>query len=246
MRLLIRPGVPEVAEAAADLIEERLRSGLRVLGLATGSTPVPTYTELIRRHRAGRVSFSGVRAFLLDEYIGLPDGHPECYREVIRRDFTAHVDFDDDAVRSPDAWSADPDAAAAEYDAEIRAAGGVDLQVLGIGRDGHIGFNEPGTPLDSRTHVTDLADETVVDNSRFFGGVRDSVPTRALTQGVGTIREARSLLLVVTGAAKATVLANALRGEIAPGCPASVVRDHPDAVVICDEAAAAGLDRTPD
>ena len=165
-----------------------------MLGLATGSSPLPVYDELVRRCADGRISFSRATAFLLDEYIGLPAGHPESYRAVIDRTFTGLVDFAAGAVHVPDGTAADVEAACRAYEDAIAAAGGVDLQLLGIGRDGHIGFNEPSSSLGSRTRVKTLTSQTVSDNDRFFGPV-DEVPRHVVTQGVGTILDARHLVL---------------------------------------------------
>lgn len=227
----------DVGVAAADALAPALRPG-GVVGLATGSSPLPVYRELIRRHRAGRVDFTGVRAFLLDEYLGLPEGHPQSYRSVIRREFTDHVGLSD--VRGPDGDTADADRAAARYEAEIEAAGGIDVQLLGIGTDGHIGFNEPTSSLRSRTRVKTLTAQTRSDNARFFEAP-DTVPHHVLTQGLGTIGEARRVVLVASGSAKAAAVAAAVEGPLSAFCPASVLQWHPEATVILDEAAAGRL-----
>ncbi|MEY2445917.1 MAG: glucosamine-6-phosphate deaminase, partial [Ilumatobacteraceae bacterium] len=176
MEVVIQPTAADVARVVCDAIESLLqRKPNAVLGLATGSSPLATYAELIERHRAGRISFAAARAFLLDEYIGLPDGHPQSYRSVIHSQFAGAVDFAADAVQSPDGSAADVPAACAAYEAAIRAAGGVDLQLLGIGSDGHVGFNEPISSLSSRTRVKTLTEETRADNARFFADA-EAVP----------------------------------------------------------------------
>jgi glucosamine-6-phosphate deaminase len=167
-----------VGQAIADLVARRPDA---VLGLATGSSPVTVYRELARRHAAGEVSFVGVRAFLLDEYVGLPPEHPRSYRRFIAEEFERHVDFPPGAVRGPDAVSADVPASCAAYEAAIAAAGGVDLQLLGIGTDGHIGFNEPGSSLASRTRIKTLTDRTRRDNARFFPSF-DGAPQHVVTR----------------------------------------------------------------
>ena len=241
MEVVIRPTAADVARVVADAVEAVLaRRPGAVLGLATGSSPLATYDELIARHRAGRISFARARAFLLDEYIGLPDGHPQSYRSVIERQFAGQVDFPDGAVQGPDGTAADTPAACAAYEDEIRAAGGVDLQLLGIGGDGHVGFNEPVSSLASRTRVKTLTEETRIDNARFFDDL-DEVPRHVLTQGIGTILEARHLVLVATGAAKAEPIRRAVEGPLAAMCPASALQLHPHASVVLDEAAAAEL-----
>lgn len=235
----------EVAALGADVVESlvRTRGQAAVLGLATGSTPLPMYRELIRRHEAGSgPSYDGVRCFTLDEYVGLSVGHPESYRATIARELTDPLGIPADRVRGP---SPDPEGLATageRYEEALVAAGGVDLQVLGIGSDGHLAFNEPGSSLASLTRLKTLTDETRRDNARFFGSV-DEVPRHVLTQGLGTILRARHLLLLATGAGKATALAAAAEGPLSASCPASALQLHPHVTVLCDEAAAAGLSR---
>jgi glucosamine-6-phosphate deaminase len=226
-----------VADAVCRLLAERPDA---VLGLATGSSPLPAYRELVRRHRAGEVSFRRARAFLLDEYVGLPPGHPQAYRSVIERELTGALDIPAAAVRGPDGTAHDLVAECAAYEAAIAAAGGIDLQLLGVGADGHIGFNEPSSSLGSRTRLKTLTARTRRDNARFFGGV-DQVPHHVLTQGVGTIMEARHLVLVAAGEGKAEAIARAVEGPVTAMTPASSLQLHPHASVIADEAAAAGL-----
>ena len=170
-----------------------------MLGLATGSSPLGAYRLLIEDHRAGKVFFAACRAVLLDEYVGLPPDHPEAYRAVIRREFTDHVDLTPDRLHGPDVWADDLPAACARYDRLLAELGGVDLQLLGIGTDGHVGFNEPGSSLRSRTRVKTLTTATRADNARFFASP-DEVPHHVVTQGLGTITDARHVLLVATGA----------------------------------------------
>jgi glucosamine-6-phosphate deaminase len=220
----------------ADVFDRAVRSGARTLGLATGSSPLSVYRELIRRHREEGLSFAAVRAFLLDEYVGLPAGHPQSYAQVIRTEFADHVDLG--GVFGPDGSASDVEAAAASYDALVVGAGPIDLQLLGIGANGHIGFNEPGSPLDSRTRVT--TSQTRQDNARFFASV-DEVPHRVITQGLGTISAARHLVLIATGSHKAAAVAAALEGPVTPECPASVLQLHPRVTVVVDEAAAGRL-----
>jgi glucosamine-6-phosphate deaminase len=234
----------DVARLAADAVEQLVRSRpSAVLGLATGSTPLRTYQELVRRAATGAgPSYDAVRVFLLDEYVGLPAGHPQTYRATIRHEVTDALGIDDDHLASPDP---DPDGlpdAGSRYDAAIAAAGGVDLQILGIGSDGHLAFNEPGSSLASRTRLKTLTGQTRADNSRFFGAV-DDVPHHVLTQGLGTILEARHLLLLATGEDKATAVAAAVEGPLSASCPASVLQLHPHATVLLDDAAATGLAR---
>lgn len=237
--------VDEVAALGADVVEAlvRARGGAAVLGLATGSTPLPMYRELIRRHSAGLApSYDGVRCFTLDEYVGLPVGHPESYRATIARELTDPLGIPADRVQGP---SPDPDGlptAGERYEEALVAAGGIDVQVLGIGSDGHLAFNEPGSSLASLTRLKTLTEETRRDNARFFGSI-DEVPRHVLTQGLGTILRARHLLLLVTGAAKAAALAAAVEGPVSASCPASVLQLHPHVTVLCDGPGAAGLAR---
>ncbi len=226
-----------MADAVVELLARRRHT---VLGLATGSSPLSTYGELVERYRAGTVSFAGARAFLLDEYIGLPADHPQSYIAFIRRHFTDLIDLPPGAVRAPDGRAEDLPGACAAYESAIVRAGGIDLQLLGIGGDGHIGFNEPTSSLGSRTRVKTLTEQTRHDNARFFGGL-DEVPRHVLTQGIGTILEARHLILIATGGAKAVPVARAVEGPLTAMVPASAVQLHPHATIVVDEAAAAQL-----
>ena len=225
----------------ADVFDRAVRSGATTLGLATGSSPLSVYRELIRRHREEGLSFGAVRAFLRDEYVGLPVGHPQSYAQVIRTEFADHVDLG--GVFGPDGGAVDLDSAAASYDALVASAGPIDVQLLGIGANGHIGFNEPGSALDSRTRVTTLTSQTRQDNARFFASI-DEVPIRVITQGLGTISSARHLVLIATGEHKAAAVAAALEGPVTPECPASVLQLHPRVTVVVDVGAAVGLERS--
>jgi glucosamine-6-phosphate deaminase len=241
VEVVILPDAEEIASVAAEvvvgLLADRPESRL---GLATGSSPLGVYRRLIERHRAGKVSFATAQAFLLDEYVGLPAEHPQRYRSVIHEVFEQYVDFAPDAVRAPDGNAADVPAECARYEAAIARAGGVDVQLLGIGTDGHVGFNEPGSSLSSRTRVKTLTDQTRADNARFFAS-RDDVPRHVLTQGLGTISDARHLLLVATGARKAAAVQAMAEGPVSALCPASVLQLHPHVTVLLDDAAAAAL-----
>lgn len=241
MEVVIVP-TDEVGLLGADAVAAALAARPRlVLGLATGSSPLPVYAELIRRHREQGLSFARAQAFTLDEYVGLPTGHPQRYRHVIATEFTDHVDFAPDAVHGPDGNATDLAAACTAYEAAITDAGGVDLQILGIGADGHIGFNEPGSSLASRTRPKTLTHQTRVDNARFFGGRLEDVPVHCLTQGVGTIMAARHLVLIATGRAKAEAVHHLVEGPVTAMWPASVLQMHPHVTVLLDEAAAGRL-----
>ena len=228
-----------VGGAVADLVGRRPEA---VLGLATGSTPLPVYADLARRVASKELSLAHARAFLLDEYVGLPPGHPEAYRAFVARELEAHVDLPAGAVQGPDVMAEGRALLEAcdRYETAIRAAGGVDLQLLGIGTDGHIGFNEPGSSLASRTRLKTLTDQTRRDNARFFASL-DEVPRHVVTQGIGTILEARHLVLLAFGPEKATAVAEAVEGPVAAMVPASALQLHPHATVVVDEAAAGAL-----
>ncbi|WP_138443211.1 glucosamine-6-phosphate deaminase [Sinomonas susongensis] len=241
MEIVILPDDEAVARTAADIVQASLENDSPVLGLATGSTPLGTYSELIRRHCEAGLSFARAQAFTLDEYLGLPAEHPESYRSVIRREFTDSVDLPAHAVHSLDGQAPDPEAEAARYEAAIAGAGGVDVQILGIGTDGHIGFNEPMSSLASRTRIKTLTEQTRRDNARFFPTPED-VPRHVLTQGLGTIREARHILLIGLGEGKASAIAAAVEGPLAAACPASSLQLHPHTTVLVDEGAASRLE----
>jgi glucosamine-6-phosphate deaminase len=232
----------EIGSVAADAIETLLTEKPdAVLGLATGSSPLTIYDELAVRCKDGRVSFSRAKGFTLDEYVGLPAEHPERYRNVIDTAFASRVDFPPGAVSGPDGLAADIPAACAAYEDAIRAAGGIDLQILGIGTDGHIGFNEPGSSLASRTRIKTLTRQTRMDNARFFGGDLDAVPTHCLTQGLGTIMQSRHVVLVATGRNKAEAVHQLAEGAVSAMWPASILQHHPHATVLLDDAAARRL-----
>lgn len=237
MEIFVVPDAAASGAVAAGIIAAVVRSKPdAVLGVATGGSPLPVYAALAGH----RLDLSRVKAFALDEYVGLPAGHPESYGEVVRREVTERLGLAPEHVRVPAGGAEDPEQAAVEYDAAIQAAGGIDLQLLGIGHNGHIAFNEPGSALDSRTRVETLAPRTREANARYFASPSD-VPERCITQGLGTIMEARHLLLVVHGQDKAEILAAALGGPVTAECPASVLQRHPHVTVVADEAAASRL-----
>ncbi|QIV80352.1 glucosamine-6-phosphate deaminase [Mycolicibacterium frederiksbergense] len=242
MEVIIAGGPAEIGTLAADAISALLhRKPDAVLGLATGSSPLAIYDELVTRCAAGQISFSQVRGFTLDEYVGLPAEHPERYRNVIDNVFVSRVDFAPGAVQGPDGLAADIPAACTAYEEAIRAAGGIDLQILGIGTDGHIGFNEPGSSLASRTRIKTLTAQTRSDNARFFDDDIDAVPTHCLTQGLATILDARHVVLVATGRQKAEAVHHLVEGAVSAMWPASVLQHHPHVTVLLDDAAARRL-----
>jgi len=234
----------EIAAVAAGVCEAVVRAKpAAVLGLATGSTPLPTYRELIRRHAAGTgPSYSSVTCFNLDEYVGLPAGHEQSYRATIIRELTDALGIARERVNGPDPSPDRLPTAGERYEALIEAAGGVDVQLLGIGSDGHLAFNEPGSSLASRTRIKTLTTQTRKDNARFFDSPAD-VPAHVLTQGLGTILRARHLLLIATGAGKADAVAAAVEGPVSASCPGSALQLHPHVTLLLDPAAAARLER---
>lgn len=241
MEVVILSGKEQAGALAADAIEALLRAKPdAVLGLATGSSPLPIYDELARRHRDAGLSFAAAQGFALDEYVGLPPGHPESYAEVIRRDFSQRVDIDPARVHAPDGAAANIAVEGDRYEAAIKAAGGVDLQILGLGTDSHIGFNEPGSSLASRTRIKTLTEQTRQDNARFFESV-DEVPHHVITQGLGSIMDARHLVLIATGAQKARAVQATVEGPITAFCPGSVLQLHRHVTFLVDEAAASEL-----
>jgi glucosamine-6-phosphate deaminase len=244
VEVIILPTAAEVGRVAAAKVASVIaKKPAAVIGLATGSSPQSIYADLARRVREGEISFAQARGFALDEYVGIPLEHPESYASVIHRDVVAPLGFDPARVRVPDGRADDLEFASKEYDAAIRAADGIDIQILGIGANGHIGFNEPTSSFASRTRIKTLAPRTRLDNARFFSSP-DDVPTHCLTQGLGTILEARELVLVAQGEAKAAAIAAAVEGPLSSFVPASALQLHEHAAVIVDEEAASRLTLT--
>ncbi len=243
MEIIIQPD----AEAASLIVARHVARVVRdkpnaVLGLATGSTPLPMYRELIRLHREQGLNFSGVTTFNLDEYVGLPPEHPASYHAFMEEHFFSQVNVARDRIHIPDGMTSHVPAFCQKYEDEIRAAGGIDLQVLGIGGDGHIGFNEPSSSLASRTRIKTLTAQTRRDNARFFSSLED-VPLHVITMGGGTIMDARQVLLLAFGEKKARAIAAAVEGPLTAMNPASILQMHPVAKCLIDESAAARLSR---
>jgi glucosamine-6-phosphate deaminase len=239
MLVIIRKDYQEVSEEAARLVADRLlKKPNFVLGLATGSTPLGLYNELIRLHQYEGLDFSKVTSFNLDEYLGLPPSHDQSYHYFMRTSLFDHVNIDARNVYIPDGMTHDVEEFCDWYEAQIELAGGIDLQVLGIGANGHIAFNEPGSSLGSRTRIKTLTDRTVRDNARFFSTMEE-VPRYAL--GVGTIMDARELVLLATGEGKADAIKAAVEGPVTAMVPASIIQMHRRAYVVIDEAAASKL-----
>ena len=208
-----------------------------VLGLATGGTPVGTYEKLVERYNEGDLDFSEVTSVNLDEYRGLPKDHPESYWSFMHRNLFDKVNIDPAKINLPDGTNPDAEDACAKYNQIIHAVGGIDLQLLGIGPNGHIGFNEPGEAFELETHCIDLAPTTIEANKRFFDGNEALVPKQAYTMGIKTIMQARKVLVVANGKAKAQAVKDAVTGPVTPACPGSILQLHPDCILVADEEA---------
>jgi glucosamine-6-phosphate deaminase len=243
MRVIILPTPDAIARRSAQFVAELVRRDPAcILGLATGSTPLGLYRELARLHREEGLDFSRTTSFNLDEYVGLAPSHPQSYRRFMQEHLFAHINIDPARTHVPDGRALDYSAYCRQYEQRIEDAGGIDLQVLGIGRDGHIAFNEPGSSLGSRTRLKTLTRETILDNARFFGG-EEQVPRLAVTMGVGTILESRRCLLLAQGEAKAEAIRATIEGPVTAQVTASALQLHRDVIVIIDEAAASLLTR---
>ena len=237
MQVFVYKNEAEVGKAAGMIVaSEILKKPDCILGLATGSTPIPTYQEMIRMNKEGILDFSKVRSFNLDEYIGLSPEHVCSYRRFMNEQLFDHINIDKANTPVPDGLKCN----AAEYEEMIHRAGGVDLQLLGIGTDGHIGFNEPADEFVYPTNVVKLTEGTRKDNARFFNSL-DEVPTSAISMGIGTIMSARRILMIITGKNKADTVVAALKGPVAPQMPASILRMHQNVLVLLDEDAASKL-----
>lgn len=243
MEVVILDDAAQLGRVGADVIAEHVTANpATVLGLATGSSPLRVYRELGARVERGELSLAQCRGFLLDEYVGLPDGHPESYRTVIEREFVDLVDIDPANVHGPDGAADDLRAASNAYEEAIASAGGIDVQLLGVGTEGHIAFNEPGSSLASRTRLKSLTARTRQDNARFFGGDVDAVPRHCLTQGVATILAARHLVLLALGEVKARVVRELVEGHVSARWPVTALQMHPHVTVLLDEGAASRLE----
>ena len=244
MRVIIVKDKEEMGKRAADLVAADMKAKERityVMGLATGSTPLPLYKEFIRRNKAGELDFSTVVTFNLDEYVGLPVTHPESYRYFMNENLFNHININPKNTHVPDGLAEDAEASCDKYEDMIADVGGIDYQVLGIGSNGHIGFNEPGSSLGSLTRVKTLTATTIKDNARFFDGNLDMVPKLAITMGNGTILNARKVVLLACGANKADAVAAALEGPVTAMCPASALQLHRYADYVITEDAATKL-----
>jgi glucosamine-6-phosphate deaminase len=243
LRVIIEESDEAVSRRGARLIASLVQKKPDcVLGLATGGTPLGAYRELIRMHREDGLDFSRVTTFNLDEYVGLDPTHSQSYRYFMQSNLFDHINIDPNRTYVPDGLASDFDEHCRQYEQRIQDAGGIDLQLLGIGTDGHIAFNEPGSSLGSRTRLKTLAGETVRDNARFFGS-EDQVPKLAITMGVGTILESCQCLLLALGDAKAAAVRSTVEGPVAAQVTASALQLHRDVIVIVDQAAGGWLER---
>src|SRR3954470_19463671 len=241
MEVIVQARQDDMARAAAEEVASVLNSKPNaVLGMANGSTPLGVYQELVKMHRRGEIDFSHVTTFNLDEYVGLPITHPQSYHHFMHENFFRHVNIPPQNIHIPSGTTTNYRAFCEWYEKRIVECGGIDLQILGIGSDGHIAFNEPGSSLSSRTRLKTLAKQTIDDNARFFER-REDVPIYAITMGVGTILEARQLLLVASGKSKARAIAQAVEGPVTSMVTASALQLHRDAIVIVDDDAASEL-----
>ncbi len=241
MQLCVYATPSQVSEAAANLIAAQItRKPDSVLGLATGSTPVATYQRLIALHRAGALDFSQATTYNLDEYVGLPEEHRCSYHRFMAEQLFSHVNLRPERCHLPNGNAADLDAEAVAYDRAISQAGGIDLQLLGIGHNGHIGFNEPGPAFLYGCHVVTLSPSTIQANTRFFDSEAD-VPRQAISLGIGAIMSARQVLLLATGVDKAEAVRRAVEGDVDPQIQASILRLHPNAILLLDRDAASRL-----
>jgi len=241
MLVIVKEDYNAMSREAARIVAGHLRKKPNlVLGLATGSTPLGTYRELIRLHREEGLDFSKVTTFNLDEYIGLSPDHSQSYHYFMTENFFKHINVERRYIHIPHGLVTDIEAHCEWYEEEIKKAGGIDLQILGIGANGHLAFNEPGSSLGSRTRIKTLTEQTTKDNARFFRDSKD-VPKYAITVGIGTIMDARDLVLLASGSGKADAVHAAVEGPITAMCPASIIQLHRRATVITDKEAASKL-----
>jgi glucosamine-6-phosphate deaminase len=245
MKLVIHGDHEKASLWTANYIAEKINSAGGdkpfVLGLPTGSSPKLVYRELIKTHKDGKLSFKNVRTFNMDEYIGLSKDHPQSYHYYMAENFFNHIDIDPEHTHILDGTAENPEKECELYERAIAGEGGIDLFLGGMGGNGHIAFNEPGSSLTSRTRVVTLAEETRKANSRFFGSDITKVPHTAITVGVGTVMDSREVVIIVSGRNKAGILKTVTEGEVSSDCPLSCLQNHPNATIVCDEEAAGEL-----
>ncbi len=241
MRIIVTENYEAMSRQAANILSAQIVTKPNsVLGLATGSTPIGMYAELVKRCKDGDLDFSQIKTVNLDEYVGLEPTHDQSYRYFMQSNLFDHVNIKAENTNVPNGKAEDLAAECARYDAIMEAMGGIDIQVLGMGHNGHIGFNEPAPIFEKGTHAVDLQDSTIEANARFFAS-RDEVPKQAVTMGIQSIMRARQILVVVSGAGKADIVEKAFRGPVTPEVPASILQMHPNVILIGDKAALAKL-----
>jgi len=247
MRLIIEPDYETLSKWTASYIAAKIKKANPtaekpfVLGLPTGSSPLGTYRQLIELNKKGAVSFKNVITFNMDEYVGLPQGHPESYYSFMWNNFFTHIDIQPESVNILDGNAPDLEAECAAYEAKIKAVGGIDLFLGGIGPDGHMAFNEPGSSLASRTRIKSLTTDTIIANSRFFNNDVNKVPKTALTVGIATVLDAKEVVIVANGHNKARALQQAVEGAVNQMWTITALQMHPKGIIVCDEAACAEL-----
>lgn len=238
--IIIKDTYKEISEEAFKLVKEALNNENPVLGLATGSSPVGLYQEMIKDHEENGTSYKNVLTWNLDEYVGIPKTHPQSYWTFMHENLFNHIDIPEENVHVPNGEAADEEQACKDYEKSMEGHT-INLQVLGIGSDGHIAFNEPGCPFDSLTHLQKLTEETRHDNARFFDGDINQVPVSAITEGLGTIMRSERIVLIATGKNKAKAVKGMIEGPKSVDCPASILQDHADVTVVLDHDAASLL-----
>ncbi|MCI9678839.1 MAG: glucosamine-6-phosphate deaminase [Oscillospiraceae bacterium] len=241
MKIYVTEDYQGMSRKAANIVSAQvILNPSSVLGLATGSTPIGMYKQLIAWYKKNDLDFAQVKSVNLDEYVGLPPTHDQSYRYFMQTNLFDHINIDPASTNVPNGLAEDPEAECERYNQIIRSTGGIDIQVLGMGHNGHIGFNEPGDAFELETHVVDLTDRTIDANARFFAS-RDEVPRKAITMGIKSIMQARRILVVVSGEDKADIVKTAFTGPVTPKVPASILQMHPDVLLVGDKAALSKL-----
>jgi len=244
MRVLIHKSYEKACKWAADYIIQRINAFAPsakkpfVLGLPTGSSPLGIYRQLIAACKGKKISFSNVVSFNMDEYLGLPEEHPESYRRFMKDNLFSGIDIKSKNTHILDGMTKDPEKECQAYEEAIKAAGGIELFLGGIGNNGHIAFNEPGSSLNSRTRAVTLTSDTRKVNARFFGNDPEKVPAQALSVGIGTVMDAREVMIIISGRQKARALQASVEGPVSQWCPLSFLQMHPKSILVCDEEAA--------
>lgn len=238
MRVIITVNYDEMSKKAAEIVKKQIKEKPNtVLGLATGSTPLVMYKHLIEMYKRGEIDFSNVITFNLDEYIGLSPDHPQSYHYFMFHNFFNHINIKKENVHIPNGIAEDLEEECRKYEEEIEKAGGIDLQILGIGINGHIGFNEPDESIETKTHVVTLTEKTINANKRFFKSAEE-VPRKAITMGLGSIMKAKKIVLLASGKNKAEAIKETIKGQLTTKVPATVLALHPDVTIIIDKEAA--------